>query len=45
MSETKAASAEKVFQSSKNVRYRYIENRGEKFVSKLQQFVLFIELS
>ena len=39
MSETKAALAERAIQSLKYVIYRYIEDHGEKFVPKLQQFV------
>ena len=39
MSETKAAFAERAIQSLKHIIYRYIEDHGEKFVPKLQQFV------
>ena len=39
MSETKAAFAEGAVQSLKHIIYRYIEDHGEKFVPKLQQFV------
>ena len=39
MSELKAAFAERAIQSLEHVRYRYIEDHGEKFVPKLQQFV------
>ena len=39
MSETKAAFAEREMLSLKHLIYRYIENHGEKFVPKLQQFV------
>ena len=39
MSETKAAFAERAIQSLKHKIYRYIEDHGEKFVPKLQQFV------
>ena len=39
MSETKAAFAERAIQSLKYIIYRYIEEHGEKFVPKLQQFV------
>ena len=39
MSETKAAFAERAIQSLKHVINRYIEDHGEKFVRKLQQFV------
>ena len=39
MSETKAAFAERAIQSLKHIIYRYIEDLGEKFVPKLQQFV------
>ena len=39
MSETKAAFAERAIQSLEHIIYRYIEDHGEKFVSKLQQFV------
>ena len=38
-SETKAAFAERVIQSLKHIIYRYIENHGEKFVLKKQQFI------
>ena len=39
MSETKAAFAERAIHSLKHIIYRYIEDHGEKFVPKLQQFV------
>ena len=39
MSETKAAFAERAIQSLKHILYRYIEDHGENFVPKLQQFV------
>ena len=39
MSETKAAFAERAFQSLKHIIYRYIEDLGEKIFNKLQQFV------
>ena len=39
MSETKDAFAERAIQSLKHIIYRYIENHGEKFVPKLQQFI------
>ena len=39
MSETKAAFAERAIQSLKHIIYRYIEDHGEKFIPKLQQFV------
>ena len=39
MSETKAAFAERAIQSLKHIIYRYIEDHGENFVLKLQQFV------
>ena len=39
MSETKAAFAERAFQSLKDIFYRYIEDHGEKFIHKLPQFV------
>ena len=39
MSETKAAFAERAIQSLKHIIHRYIEDHGEKFVPKLQQFV------
>ena len=39
MSETKAVFAETAILSSKQLIYRFIENRGEKIVPKLQQFV------
>ena len=39
MSETKAAFAERAIQSLKHIIYCYIEDHGEKFVPKLQQFV------
>ena len=39
MSETKAAFAERAIQSLKHIIYRYIEDYGEKFIPKLQQFV------
>ena len=39
MSERKAAFAERAIQSLKHIIYRYIEDHGEKFVQKLQQFV------
>ena len=39
MSETKAAFAERAIQSLKHIIYRYIENRGEKFINIMPQFV------
>ena len=39
MSETKAAFAERAIQSLKHKIYRCIEDHGEKFIHKLQQFV------
>ena len=39
MSETKAAFAERAIQSLKHIIYRYIEDHGEKFIPKLQQFL------
>ena len=39
MSETKAAFDERAMQSLKHITYRYIEDHGEKFVPKMQQFV------
>ena len=39
MSEIKAAFAERANQSLKHIIYRYIEDHGEKFAPKLQQFV------
>ena len=39
MNETKAALAERATQSLKHIIYCYIEDHGEKFVPKLQQFV------
>ena len=39
MRQTKAAFAERAIQSLKHLIYRYIEDHGEKFVPKLQQFV------
>ena len=39
MSETKAEFTEGAVQSLKHIIYRYIEDHGEKFVPKLQQFV------
>ena len=39
ISETKAAFAERAVQSLKQILYRYIEDHGEKFIPKLQQFV------
>ena len=39
MSETKAAIAERAIQSLKHILYCHIEDHGEKFVPKLQQFV------
>ena len=39
MSETEAEIAERAIHSLKNIIYRYIEDLGEKFVHKLQQFL------
>ena len=39
MTKTKAAFAERAIQSLKHIIYRYIEDHGETFVPKLQQFV------
>ena len=39
MSETKAVFAERAIQSLKHIKYRYIEDHGEQFVPKLQQFI------
>ena len=39
MSEIRAGFAERAIQSFKHIIYRYIEDNGEKFVPKLQQFL------
>ena len=39
MSETRATFAERAIQSLEHIIYRYIEDHGEKFIHKLQQFV------
>ena len=39
MSETKAAFAERTIRSLKNILYRYMEDKGYKFIHKLTQFV------
>ena len=38
MSETKAAFAEPTIRSLKNIRYRYMEDFGYKYIHKLPQF-------
>ena len=39
MSETKAAFAERIIRSLKNILYRYMEDNGYKYIHKLTQFV------
>ena len=39
MSETKAAIAERAIQSLKHIYHRFLEDRGEKLIQKLPQFV------
>ena len=39
MSETKAAFAERTIRSLKNILYRYMEDKGCKYIHKLTQFV------
>ena len=39
MSETKAAFAERTIPSLKNILYRYMEDKGYKYIHELTQFV------
>ena len=43
MSETKAAFAERTIRSLKNIRHRYMEDNGYKYIHKLTQFVTTIK--